>query len=91
MKARRLTVLVLALSALLPAVALAAPTTDAARAKMSASGPCAPGAIYEPACDVDHDGDVDIFDIQLTAGRWNQTGTWISDNDHNHLGPDLDG
>ena len=50
------------------------------------SGPCAPGAIYESACDVDHDGDVDVFDIQLTAGRWGQTGTWLSDNDHNHLG-----
>lgn len=51
-----------------------------------ASGPCAAGASYEPACDVDHDGDVDIFDIQKTAGHWNQTGPWVSDNNHNHLG-----
>ena len=28
-------------------------------------GPCAAGAAYDPACDVDHDGDVDIYDIQL--------------------------
>ena len=49
-------------------------------------GPCAPGTAYDPACDVDQDGDVDIFDIQLTASRWNRTGTWVSDNDHDHLG-----
>ena len=40
------------------------------------TGPCAPGAVYEPACDVDHDGDVDIFDIQLAAGHWSQSGAW---------------
>ncbi len=37
---------------------------------------CTPGAAYDPACDVDHDGDVDIFDIQLAAGHWGQTGTF---------------
>lgn len=40
------------------------------------AGGCTPGATYDPACDADQDGDVDIFDIQLTAGHWNQTGTW---------------
>ncbi|MEE4239788.1 MAG: hypothetical protein V2I51_23965 [Anderseniella sp.] len=50
------------------------------------AGPCTPSAAYDPACDVDHDGDVDIFDIQLSAGHWGQAGTWMSDNDHNHLG-----
>ena len=39
-------------------------------------GPCASGGVYDPACDVDHDGDVDIYDIQLTAGHWGQTGTY---------------
>ncbi len=34
-----------------------------------ASTPCAPGASYDPACDVDHDGDVDVLDIQLAAGQ----------------------
>lgn len=48
--------------------------------------PCAPGTDYNPACDADHDGDVDVIDIQLTAGHFNQTGVWTSDNDHNHLG-----
>lgn len=48
--------------------------------------PCAAGASYDPACDVDHDGDVDIFDIQKAAGHWNQSGAWSSDNDHDHLG-----
>ena len=42
------------------------------------AGPCAPGASYDASCDVDHDGDVDIFDIQLTAGHWNRTGNWTT-------------
>ncbi len=43
------------------------------------TAPCTPGAAYNPACDVDHDNDVDIFDIQLTAGHWGQTGTFLAD------------
>lgn len=31
---------------------------------------------YDPTCDVDHDGDIDIFDIQLAASHWGETGTW---------------
>ncbi len=50
------------------------------------AGPCAPGVVYDPACDVDQDGDVDIFDIQLTAGHWDQSGVWTGGNNHNHLG-----
>jgi hypothetical protein len=50
------------------------------------AAPCAPSLVYDPACDVDHDGDVDIFDIQITAGHWNRTGTFVSDNSHDHLG-----
>ena len=34
------------------------------------------GGAYDPACDVDHNGTIDIFDIQLTAGHWGQTGTY---------------
>ncbi|MBE2232535.1 MAG: hypothetical protein IAE85_03490 [Anaerolinea sp.] len=49
------------------------------------AGPCA-AVGYDPACDVDHDGDIDIFDIQLTSGRWGQAGVWTSDNAHDHLG-----
>ena len=50
------------------------------------AGPCAPGAAYDPACDVNHDGVVNVLDIQLTAGHFNQTGAFTSDNNHNHLG-----
>lgn len=39
---------------------------------------CIPGETYDPACDVNHDGVVDINDIQLTAGHWNQSGTYTS-------------
>jgi hypothetical protein len=36
-------------------------------------GPCVAGSVYDAACDVDHDGDVDVFDIQLTAGQSSRT------------------
>jgi hypothetical protein len=39
---------------------------------------CAPGATYSPACDVNHDGVMDVVDVQLTAGRWGQTGTYVA-------------
>ncbi len=43
-------------------------------------GGCMPGASYDPACDVNHDGIVDINDIQLTAGHWNHAGTYTDTN-----------
>lgn len=76
MNIRRLLALILVLGLLLPVAVAASPLAD----------PCIPGAAYNPACDVDHDSDVDIFDVQLTAGHWNQAGPWVSDNNHNHLG-----
>jgi hypothetical protein len=60
-------------------LALAIPLTAAASPDLAASAalqPCGAGPVYDPACDVDHDGDVDIFDIQLTAGHWNRNGVW---------------
>ncbi|MGB2775054.1 MAG: hypothetical protein WBF31_22320, partial [Anaerolineae bacterium] len=49
-------------------------------------GPCVPGTGYDPACDVDQDGVITVNDLQLTAGHWSQTGAYVSDNNHNHLG-----
>lgn len=46
-----------------------------------AAAPCAFGASYDPTCDVDQDGDIDIYDIQLTASKWSQTGTWTGGGD----------
>ena len=43
---------------------------------------CLPGAGYTSGCDVDQDNDIDINDIQLTAGRWNTSGAYTSG--HNH-------
>lgn len=43
------------------------------------AGPCVPGQGYDPACDADHDGDIDVQDIQLTAGRWGASGTYVAD------------
>ena len=48
--------------------------------------PCTSTGGYDPACDANQDGQITVTDIQLTAGHWNQTGTWVSDNQHNHLG-----
>ncbi|MEI2655520.1 MAG: hypothetical protein V9G12_25845 [Microthrixaceae bacterium] len=50
------------------------------------ASPCTPGASYNPACDVNQDGAITILDVQLTAGHWNRTGAFVSDNNHNHLG-----
>lgn len=49
-----------------------------ASAAVPAAAPCTPGAVYNPSCDVDHDGDVDVLDIQLAAGHWNQFGVFTS-------------
>jgi hypothetical protein len=73
-----------ALILLLVAVVVTVMILPAAAAPLA--GPCIAGGSYDPACDVDQDSDVDIFDIQLAAGHWNQTGTWVSDSNHNHLG-----
>ncbi len=66
---RKLSVFLLVLVLLIAAVAPAA------------AAPCAFAAAYDPACDADQDGDIDIFDIQLTASHWDQTGTWTGGGD----------
>ncbi len=70
MKARRL------LSVCVALVMLA--TVSVAAAATPLASPCMPESAYDPACDVDHDGDIDIYDIQLTAGHWGQTGTYFT-------------
>ncbi len=66
---------------LLVLLALAVATGDAlAESPASGSpqaGACTPGAAYDPGCDVNHDGFIDINDIQLTAGHWNQDGVYV--------------
>lgn len=75
MKGARFLILVSALLALAIVPAAAAPLHSATLRDFVA-GPCGPGASYDPACDVNRDGYMDLLDIQLTAGRWGQTGTW---------------
>ncbi|MCA9870977.1 MAG: hypothetical protein KC487_11460, partial [Anaerolineae bacterium] len=65
------TIRLLALAGLLALMGLASSGVASAAA-------CSPGAVYDPACDVDHDGDVDVIDIQLAAGHWNQNGVWTA-------------
>jgi len=79
MRIPQLIALILALGLLLPVAAAAAPASLLAV-------PCTPGAAYNPACDANQDGQINVTDIQLTAGHWNQSGTYVSDNAHNHLG-----
>lgn len=43
-----------------------------------AAAPCAPGAVYNPVCDVDQNGVINVLDIQLTAGHWSQAGAFTS-------------
>ncbi len=62
---------------LLAAALLATAAVSAAAAP--AAGPCLAGGSYDPACDVDRNGVIDILDIQLTAGRWNTNGVWTAD------------
>ena len=72
MNLRRLLALAVALVVLLPAVATAAPPPSLL------AGPCVVGGSYDPACDVDHNGVIDVLDIQLAAGHWNQSGAFTS-------------
>lgn len=52
-------------------------------------GACAAGAGYASGCDVDQDSDIDILDVQLTAGRWNSSGVYAPG--HNHWGQTWNG
>ncbi len=45
---------------------------------------CTAGTGYASGCDVDQDNDIDVTDIQLTAGRWNSSGVYSPG--HNHFG-----
>ncbi len=60
---------------------LAVMLTGAAMLPVAASpfaAPCTPGAAYDPACDANQNGVIDVVDIQLTAGHWNQSGAFTS-------------
>jgi hypothetical protein len=35
---------------------------------------CAPGSGYDPACDLNFDGAIDVLDMQLAAAHWSQSG-----------------
>ncbi|WP_423224509.1 hypothetical protein [Candidatus Amarolinea aalborgensis] len=84
MTMRRLFTLALLLGLLTAAAATAAAPHRITAAPLT--GPCTPGAAYDPACDANQDGHITIADIQLAAGHWNQNGAYTSDNNHTHLG-----
>jgi hypothetical protein len=72
---RTLVVLVLFALAIGPASAQEAPEGPEVAA-------CLPGGGYASGCDVDQDGDIDIFDIQRTAGRWGSSGAYTAGHTH---------
>lgn len=74
----------LALTAVVLSLALAISPASAQIPENPAVAACMSGSGYASGCDVDQDGDIDITDIQLTAGRWNTTGTYTSG--HTHFG-----
>ncbi len=55
------------------------PAAGAPESPGAATGGCVAGGSYDPICDVDRDGDVDVGDVQLVANHWGQAGTWTSD------------
>ncbi len=75
MKAGRLLSVCIAL-VLLATVSVAAAATPLRSAALRdfVASPCMPGSTYDPACDVDHNGAIDVTDIQLTAGHWGTNG-----------------
>ncbi|MEZ4767079.1 MAG: hypothetical protein R2844_01470 [Caldilineales bacterium] len=66
---------VLSLSIMAGALAILA---SAPASASPAAAPCTPGAAYNPVCDVDQNGVINITDIQLAAGHWNQAGVFTS-------------
>lgn len=58
-----------------------ASAAGAQQPQQAANGGCTTGTTYDPACDVNRDGDTDVQDITLVAGHWNQTGVWSSTGD----------
>ena len=74
---------VTALAVVLLVVALAIGSASAQEIPDApAVGACSAGVGYAPGCDVDQDSDIDIFDVQLTAGRWSSSGVYTSGHTH---------
>jgi hypothetical protein len=81
----RRTILGLVIFSLMAVTPLSTPLGSVAssRGAASASGGCVPGAAYDPSCDVDRSGLIDVVDIMLVAGHWRDEGTWTSDSPQN--------
>lgn len=75
MEATRLVVLVLVLTLLITLGGAA----GAQEPQMLGSVGCVAGDSYDPDCDVDHSGRIDVVDIQLVAQHWHRTGTWTGE------------
>lgn len=78
-----LIVRVMALAAVLMVLALAVGPVSAEELP---DGPtvaaCPAGSGYASGCDVDQDNDIDILDVQRTAGHWNSTGVFTPGHTH---------
>lgn len=65
MRAQRFVVTAAALFLLMPLASGTVASEPASPDGSASSGECVAGAAYDPACDVNHDGAIDIMDIGL--------------------------
>lgn len=62
---------------LILAVSVYGATAQEPQAELAtANGGCVVGAAYDPACDVDHNGTMNIEDLMLVANHWGLAGVW---------------
>ncbi len=47
--------------------------------RLASNGSCAVGDVYDPICDVNRNGIINVVDIMLVASKWQQEGNWTSD------------
>jgi hypothetical protein len=50
---------------------------------------CVAGGSYDPACDVDHNGDMNVTDLELVASHFGQIGTWTASGYWTQSGSDV--
>ncbi len=52
---------------------------SAGEPKQASNGGCVAGDVYDPVCDVNRNGRIDIVDLMIVQTHWNQKGTWTGD------------
>ncbi len=88
MEKRRMTTLGLAILSVMAMAVVSVPlgsitpfggVASAEQPRQASDGGCLPGEEYDPLCDVNRNGIINVVDIMLVASHWRQEGTWASD------------